>query len=82
MRWRGKRESRVTLQECPEGGKSARGERARQYKAGVKPFDLATQTAYHEAGHVVFSALHGPGVEIVTIDPQRVEPQGSPKSGQ
>jgi hypothetical protein len=36
-------------------------------------FDLTTQTAYHEAGHVVFSTLHGPGVEIVTIDSQKVE---------
>jgi ATP-dependent Zn protease len=50
-----------------------RQECARQHKAGVKRFDLTTQTAYHEAGHVVFSTLHGPGVEIVTIDPQKVE---------
>ena len=50
-----------------------RKERARQYKAGVQPYDLTTQTAYHEAGHVVFSTLHGPGVEIVTIDMQKVE---------
>jgi hypothetical protein len=49
-----------------------REERARQYKAGVKPYDLIQLTAFHEAGHVVFSTLHGPGVEIVTIDPERV----------
>lgn len=36
-------------------------------------FNLTTQTAYHEAGHVVFSTLYGPGVEIVTIDMQKVE---------
>lgn len=28
--------------------------------------------AYHEAGHVVFAELIGPGVDIVTIDPQKV----------
>jgi hypothetical protein len=36
-------------------------------------FDLTRQTAYHEAGHVVHSTLHGPGVEIVTIDMKKVE---------
>ena len=49
-----------------------RKERARQYKAGVKPYDLTRLTAFHEAGHVVCSILNGVGVEIVTIDPERV----------
>lgn len=49
-----------------------RKERARQYKAGVKPYDLTRLTAFHEAGHVVFSTLNGPGVEIVTVDPELV----------
>ncbi len=50
-----------------------RKERARQYKAGLKPYDLTRLTAFHEAGHVVFSTFHGNPVEIVTIDMQRVE---------
>jgi len=50
-----------------------RKERARQYKAGLKPYDLTRLTAFHEAGHVVFSTLDGNPVEIVTIDMQRVE---------
>jgi hypothetical protein len=29
--------------------------------------------AYHEAGHAVFGSLVGPGVEITTIDPERVK---------
>jgi hypothetical protein len=41
---------------------------------GAMPqFDVTRQTAYHEAGHVVHSTLHGPGVEIVTIDMKKVE---------
>ena len=50
-----------------------RRERARQYKAGVKPYDLIRLTAFHEAGHVVFSTLNGNPVEIVTIDMHCVE---------
>lgn len=50
-----------------------RKERARQYKAGVKPYNLERLTAFHEAGHVVFSTLHDNPVEIVTIDMQKVE---------
>jgi ATP-dependent Zn protease len=50
-----------------------RKERVRQYKAGVKPYDLTRLTAFHEAGHVVFSTLHDNEVEIVTVDPQKVE---------
>jgi len=50
-----------------------RRERARQYKAGVKPYDLTRLTAFHEAGHVVFSTLHDNPVEVVTIDMQKVE---------
>ena len=50
-----------------------RRERARQYKAGLQPYDLTRLTAFHEAGHVVFSTLHGNAVEIVTVDMQRVE---------
>ena len=43
-----------------------RRERAQQYA-------ISRATAYHEAGHVVFAALKGMGVEVVTIDPQRVK---------
>jgi hypothetical protein len=42
------------------------GSAARQYKAGVKRYDLTRLTAFHEAGHVVFSTLHDNDVEIVT----------------
>lgn len=50
-----------------------RKERARRYKAGVKAYDLERLTAFHEAGHVVFSTLHDNPVEIVTVDMQKVE---------
>lgn len=50
-----------------------RKERARQYTAGVKAYDLTRLTAFHEAGHVIFSTLNGNPVEVVTIDMQRVE---------
>jgi ATP-dependent Zn protease len=50
-----------------------RKERARQYKTGVKAHDLGRLTAFHEAGHVVFSTLNDNPVEIVTIDMQKVE---------
>lgn len=53
-----------------------RKDRIRQYQlAKLSPEQrakLTRQTAFHEAGHVVFGALRGPGVEIVTIDPERV----------
>lgn len=39
----------------------------------VRQYAIARQTAFHEAGHVVFAMLKGPGVEIATIDPQRVK---------
>lgn len=50
-----------------------RKERARQYKAGLKAYDLTRLTAFHEAGHVVFSTLHDNPIEIATIEPQKVE---------
>jgi ATP-dependent Zn protease len=43
-----------------------RKERARQYQ-------VARLVAFHEAGHVAFAMLNGIGIEIVTIDPQRVK---------
>lgn len=45
----------------------------RLYKAGLKEYDLARLTAFHEAGHVVFSTLNGNPIEVVTIDMQKVE---------
>ena len=40
-----------------------------QFKPG---FDQQKVNAYHEAGHAVFGELLGSGVEITTIDPQKV----------
>lgn len=54
----------------------ARKDRIRQYQLSKltpeQRTKLTRQTAFHEAGHVVFGTLRGPGVEIVTIDPERV----------
>jgi ATP-dependent Zn protease len=50
-----------------------RKERVRQYKAGVKAYDLTRLTAFHEAGHVVFATFHDNPVEVVTIDMLKVE---------
>ena len=50
-----------------------RKERVRLHKAGLKPYDITRLTAFHEAGHVVFSTLNGNPVEVVTIDMQKVE---------
>lgn len=48
-------------------------EEASKPKLEFKPgFDQEKVNAYHEAGHAVFGELLGPGVEVTTIDPQRV----------
>ena len=41
--------------------------------SAAKQYSTARLCAFHEAGHAVFSTLKGTGVEVVTIDPQRVK---------
>ncbi|SRR5260370_40927090 len=45
------------------------------FMSAVGPIDAGQLrvNAYHEAGHAVLGMRVGPGVEIVTIDPQRVK---------
>jgi len=50
----------------------SRWKKEQERKERAKQYQLSKQTAFHEAGHAVFATLKGPGVEIVTIDPERV----------